>query len=67
MYVQSELVKLFAWIRPFYNLRRDRVCTTRKQIWKKDYTPDVDQIEDVLLEAGASKAHTGVQELGPNT
>lgn len=27
-------------------------------------SPDVDEVEDVLLEAGAAKAHAGVQELG---
>ena len=27
---------------------------------------DVDQVEDVLLEAGASKAHARIEELGPD-
>ena len=29
-----------------------------------DCLADVDQVENVLLEAGAAKAHAGVQELG---
>ena len=28
--------------------------------------PDVDQVEDVLLKAGAPKAHAGIQKLGAN-
>ena len=38
-----------------HNRESDRWCS-----------PDVHQVEDVLLEAGAPKAHAGVQELGPN-
>ena len=54
-----------------------RACTTTDENTLKDQLhkqskrieccpPDVDQIEDVLLKTGASKAHAGIQKLGTN-
>lgn len=31
---------------------------------QSDSFTDVDQVEDILLEAGPAKAHAGIQELG---